>query len=132
MDYAILRFEKCKSVRDLQASRDHCTRAVQSLSQKQRQAIAQEMILSAHIILNTVGRNYLRGRNRLVFSRRKGMTKIATRDGKPLVHDQGGTPSLSEQFTLADQQRIRQVRDYVLLAHAQTYAQQEQQRSKKR
>jgi len=104
---------------------------VQTLSAQQKTAIAQELITTTNLVLNLAQSNYLKGRT-YVFSRRRGFTKIDRRDGTRLVHDQGGTPTLTADFKLSDLAKIGQARDTLLLAIAQQYEPQATQRSKRR
>jgi len=104
---------------------------VQTLSAQQKTAIAQELITTANLVLNLAQSNYLKGRT-YVFSRRRGFTKIDRRDGARLVHDQGGTPTLTADLQASDLARIGQARDALLHQIAQKYEPQSLQRSKRR
>ena len=104
---------------------------VQTLSEQQKVAIAQELITTTNLVLNLAQRNYLKGRT-YVFSRRRGFTKIDRRDGTRLVHDQGGIPTLTADFKPSDLAKLSQARDTILLAIAQKYEQQATQRSQRR
>jgi len=104
---------------------------VQTLSAQQKTAIAQELITTANLVLNLAQSNYLKGRT-YVFSRRRGFTKIDRRDGARLVHDQGGTPTLTAALQSSDLARIAQARDMLLRQIAQKYKPQSLQRSKRR
>jgi len=104
---------------------------VQTLSAQQKTAIAQELITTANLVLNLAQSNYLKGRT-YVFSRRRGFTKIDRRDGKRLVHDQGGTPTHTADFQASDLARIGQARDALLRQIAQKYEPQSLQRSIRR
>ncbi|PSB33246.1 MobV family relaxase [Stenomitos frigidus] len=104
---------------------------VQTLSEQQKVAIAQELITTTNLVLNLAQSNYWKGRT-YVFSRRRGFTKIDRRDGTRLVHDQGGTPTLTADFQPSDLAKISQARDTIFLAIAQQYEPQATQRSKRR
>jgi len=104
---------------------------VQTLREQQKVAIARELITTANLVLNLAQSNYLKGRT-YVFSRRRGFTKIDRRDGTRLVHDQGGTPTLTADFQASDRAQIAQARDTLLFAIAQQYEQTATQRSKRR
>ncbi len=104
---------------------------LQTLSEQQQQAIARELITTANLVLNLAQSNDLKGRT-YVFSRRRGFTKIDRRDGRRLVHDQGGTPTLTADFQASDRAKIAQARDTLLFAIAQQYEQTATQRSKRR
>ncbi len=95
-------------------------------------AIAQELLTTAHLILNVGEVNYLKGRHRYILNRRGGFTRIETRAGKRLVHDQGGVAPLTPDFTAADLARFRAARDQILLQLMAKAEQKAFQRSKRR
>ncbi len=97
----------------------------------QQQAITRELMTTANLVLNLAQSNDLDGRT-YVFSRRRGFTKIDRRDGTCLVHDQGGTPTLTADFQASDRAKIAPARDTLLFAIAQQYEQTATQRSKRR
>ncbi|UBF30756.1 plasmid recombination protein (plasmid) [Kovacikia minuta CCNUW1] len=104
---------------------------LKTLSDQQKQAIAQELITTANMVLNLAQSNYWKGQT-YILSRRRGFTKIDTRDGKRLVHDQGGVPTLTSNFQLRDLEKVRRDRDRILLLIAQTYEGQDSQRKRRR
>lgn len=100
------------------------------LNQKQKEAIAQELITTANMVLNLAERNYWKGRQ-YVFSRRKGFTKIDDREGRRLVHNEGGFAILSTSFKLDELEKIRKARDQVLLILSQRIEQKENKKARK-
>jgi Plasmid recombination enzyme len=86
----------------------------QQMSAQMRDVIAQEMIATAEVVLNFSGKNYLQG-NHYTFSRRRGAIKIDTPDGRRLVHNEGGTPKLTEHFRSQDLEFLRKQRQELTL-----------------
>ena len=103
-----------------------------NLSEAQKTATAQEMILTTNMTLNLLQRNYWKGQQ-YIFSRRRGYTRIDRRqDGERLVHNQDGKPELTQHFTLSDAAKIRSDRDKVLLSLSQQYEGWERKGTKRR
>ncbi len=100
------------------------------LNQKQREAIALELITTANMVLNLADRNHWKGRT-YVFSRRKGFTKIDDREGRRLVHDENGKPTLSASFKPEELEKIRKARDQVFLLLSQRIEQRENKKTRK-
>ena len=100
------------------------------LTEKQKEAIAQELITTANMVLNLAERNYWKGRQ-YVFSRRKGFTKIDDREGRRLVHNEGGFAILSTSFKLDELEKIRKARDQVLLILSQRIEQKQNKKARK-
>jgi len=100
------------------------------LNQKQKEAIALELITTANMVLNLADRNHWKGR-KYVFSRRKGFTKIDDRDGRRLVHNEEGKPTLSDSFKPAELEKIRKARDQVFLLLSQRIEQRENKKTRK-
>jgi hypothetical protein len=77
-------------------------------------------------VLNTAQKNYLRGA-RYTFSWRRGYTKIDSRDGRRLVHDEGNKPTLTANFTPEDLIYLRQQRQQCIQKSEAIVLHQEQQ-----
>ena len=64
-------------------------------TEKERQAIARELITFADLVLNLGQKNYYKGKE-FIFSRRKEAIKIDALDGRRLVLEEDGIPKLLE------------------------------------
>lgn len=104
--------------------------SVVKLNEKQRESIALELITTANMVLNLADRNHWKGQ-KYVFSRRKGFTKIDDRDGRRLVHDENGKPTLSASFKPEELDKIRKARDQVFLLLSQRIEQRENKKTRK-